>query len=89
MTDAHVLPAVSITGGYPSRAPLHAVYSTQAKGRSDISTVIDMTCLHGHPACSVPQVSESDPEATAIAGVQTTIHWTVILPVFCGKTGSL
>lgn len=49
-----VLRLLSVHGGYPSNAPLRAVYLAFAPGRTEIRTQTDLACLHTRPPCKVP-----------------------------------
>jgi hypothetical protein len=46
---------LSVTGGYPSRGPMRAVYLATGPGTAVLSSVSDMPCLHGRPRCLVAQ----------------------------------
>jgi hypothetical protein len=45
---------VSVTGGYPTRQPLEAVYRGAVVGSADVTTHGDADCYHAVPACVLP-----------------------------------
>ena len=53
--DPGVLGAVASAGGYPSNAPVNAVFVALKPGRTAVTTVSDNVCLHATPACMIPQ----------------------------------
>jgi hypothetical protein len=42
---------VSVTGGYPARRPVLAVFLAAAPGTVTLSASSDLPCLHSRPAC--------------------------------------
>jgi hypothetical protein len=45
----------SVTGGYPDRGPMRAVYLAAGPGRAALSSGSDAPCLHAQPRCSILQ----------------------------------
>jgi transposase len=49
-----VLRPVSVSDGYPSPRPLHAVYLALTRGEASIATQTDLACFHTTPRCGAP-----------------------------------
>jgi hypothetical protein len=46
---------VSASGGYPGRQPARAAFAAIRSGRAMLTATDDTACLHGQPACQLPQ----------------------------------
>jgi len=46
---------LSVTGGYPHRGPMRAVFLATGPGAAVLSSLSDMPCLHERPRCLIAQ----------------------------------
>jgi hypothetical protein len=51
VSSSPILHRLSVSGGYPSPNPAHALFKATRAGVADLTSQTDFTCLHSTPAC--------------------------------------